>query len=116
MTETDEDVLAAGTLYCAPEMLEPKAKPDSKADIYSIGIILFEMLQPFVTDIGRRLTLDKLARKKVFPDSWNDVPAKKWVMRMIAEPASARPAADDLKANMSEIANDIECSKVASSC
>ncbi|KAL6224680.1 hypothetical protein ACLB2K_003535 [Fragaria x ananassa] len=116
MTETDEDVLAADTLYCAPEMLEPKAKPDSKADIYSVGIISFEMLQPFVTDIVRRLTFDKLARKKVFPDSWNDVLAKKWVMQMIAEPASARPAAGDLKANMSRIMTDIGCSKAASSC
>lgn len=116
MTETDEDVLAADTLYCAPEMLEPKAKPDSKADIYSVGIILFEMLQPFVTASGRRLTLDELARKKVFPDSWNDIPAKNWVMQMIAEPASARPAAKDLKDNMSGIMDDIECSKVASSC
>ncbi|GFG33121.1 hypothetical protein Cfor_03417 [Coptotermes formosanus] len=38
-------------LYAAPEQL--RGKCDSKSDLYSLGIVLFELLQPFSTDMER---------------------------------------------------------------
>lgn len=47
-----------------------------KVDIYSLGIILFELLIPFVTEMERIVALTNL-RKSVFPkDFSNDYPAE----------------------------------------
>ncbi|XP_062030702.1 eIF-2-alpha kinase GCN2-like [Rosa rugosa] len=49
--EDDKDDLATYSAYHTPERMndDARAKPDCKADIFSLGIILFEMLQPFTT-------------------------------------------------------------------
>ncbi|KAM5576261.1 eIF-2-alpha kinase GCN2-like [Rosa sericea] len=49
----NEDDLAAYSAYHAPERMndDARAKPNCKADIFSLEIILFEMLQPFTTDV-----------------------------------------------------------------
>nr|XP_029731014.1 eukaryotic translation initiation factor 2-alpha kinase 1-like [Aedes albopictus] len=51
-------------LYAAPEQLEGKCDP--KSDIYSMGIILLELLIPFDTDM-ERADMIKQARKGQFP-------------------------------------------------
>uniref|UniRef100_A0A0P6IX89 non-specific serine/threonine protein kinase n=1 Tax=Aedes aegypti TaxID=7159 RepID=A0A0P6IX89_AEDAE len=51
-------------LYAAPEQLEGKCDP--KSDIYSMGIILLELLIPLETDM-ERADLIKQVRKQQFP-------------------------------------------------
>uniref|UniRef100_A0A182PWB3 non-specific serine/threonine protein kinase n=1 Tax=Anopheles epiroticus TaxID=199890 RepID=A0A182PWB3_9DIPT len=51
-------------LYAAPEQLAGQCDP--KSDIYSLGIILLELLVPFSTDMERAETI-KQVRRGVFP-------------------------------------------------
>uniref|UniRef100_A0A182YD77 non-specific serine/threonine protein kinase n=1 Tax=Anopheles stephensi TaxID=30069 RepID=A0A182YD77_ANOST len=51
-------------LYAAPEQLEGQCDP--KSDIYSLGIILLELLVPFSTDMERAETI-KQVRRGHFP-------------------------------------------------
>uniref|UniRef100_A0A182QR26 non-specific serine/threonine protein kinase n=1 Tax=Anopheles farauti TaxID=69004 RepID=A0A182QR26_9DIPT len=51
-------------LYAAPEQLEGQCDP--KSDIYSLGIILLELLVPFSTDMERAETI-KQVRRGQFP-------------------------------------------------
>ncbi|KAI8077592.1 kinase-like domain-containing protein [Thamnidium elegans] len=53
--------------YAAPEQMAiPSLAYDEKADIYSLGIILFELYQPFDTAMERAECIDRL-KKGVFP-------------------------------------------------
>uniref|UniRef100_A0AAG5DR42 non-specific serine/threonine protein kinase n=1 Tax=Anopheles atroparvus TaxID=41427 RepID=A0AAG5DR42_ANOAO len=53
-------------LYAAPEQLEGKCDP--KSDIYSLGIILLELLVPFSTDMERAETIKQVRRGHYPPD------------------------------------------------
>lgn len=59
---------AVGTrLYMSPEQLIKKTY-NYKVDIYSLGLIFFELLVPFSTDMERISTLTDLREKKYPPD------------------------------------------------
>ncbi|KAI8095065.1 kinase-like domain-containing protein [Gilbertella persicaria] len=62
---------AVGTrTYAAPEQLASYNEPyDEKADIYSLGIILFELYYPFSSAMERAITLDRL-KKHIFPETF----------------------------------------------
>ncbi|OWR41489.1 eIF 2a kinase [Danaus plexippus plexippus] len=56
--------LALGThLYAAPEQLEGQCNP--KSDMYSLGIILLEMVEPFSTDMERVKTINDLRKGQI---------------------------------------------------
>ncbi|KAL4705064.1 hypothetical protein ACJJTC_004563 [Scirpophaga incertulas] len=56
--------LALGThLYAAPEQLEGQCNP--KSDMYSLGIILLEMVEPFNTDMERVKTITDLRKGQI---------------------------------------------------
>nr|XP_021195110.2 eukaryotic translation initiation factor 2-alpha kinase 1 [Helicoverpa armigera] len=56
--------LALGThLYAAPEQLEGQCNP--KSDMYSLGIILLEMVEPFSTDMERVKTITDLRKGQI---------------------------------------------------
>lgn len=60
--------------YCSPEKLEQKETITSASDVYSLGILLYEMLAgrvPFVMETGCAL---ERARFQVFNSHLNDVP------------------------------------------
>lgn len=52
-------------LYMSPEQANGKSY-NYKVDIYSLGIIFFELLTPFSTDMERAMVLTDL-RKSIFP-------------------------------------------------
>lgn len=52
-------------LYMSPEQLNGHSY-NYKVDIYSLGIILFELLIPFFTDMERIMELSNL-KKSIFP-------------------------------------------------
>lgn len=56
--------LALGThLYAAPEQLDGQCNP--KSDMYSLGIILLEMIEPFSTDMERVITITDLRKGQI---------------------------------------------------
>jgi len=52
-------------LYMSPEQMNGQTY-NYKVDIYSLGIIFFELLTPFFTEMERRLALSNL-KKSIFP-------------------------------------------------
>lgn len=55
--------------YMSPEQLNKKAY-NLKVDIYSLGVILFELLVPFKTEMERDKTLTAL-RNHSYPERFN---------------------------------------------
>ncbi|KAK9762175.1 hypothetical protein K7432_012345 [Basidiobolus ranarum] len=88
-----------GTItYASPEQLaDPPQMYDQKADIYSLGIILFELYYPFSTLMERAQLLQNL-RHGVLPDEF----LAKWpkesalVLWLMAEDPSKRPTAHEI--------------------
>lgn len=85
-------------LYMSPEQINGQGY-NYKVDIYSLGIILFELLIPFVTEMERITTLIKL-RKSVFPKNFNnDYPSEhKLLNMMLDENPNKRPTTLGIKA------------------
>jgi serine/threonine protein kinase len=46
---------------------------DSSVDVYSLGLILFELLVPLTTDMERQDLLSKLKSKLLFPPAFDSV-------------------------------------------
>jgi len=58
LEQEDDELMGAGTyLYASPEQLSEHRCYDNKTDIYSLGILLFELLCPFTTGMERIKTL-----------------------------------------------------------
>ncbi|KAK4514879.1 MutS protein msh4 [Mucor velutinosus] len=84
--------------YAAPEQLAtPSYNYDEKADIYSLGIILFELYNPFSSAMERAIAIDQL-KKGIFPDKFSQVyPVEKQVIsRMMNPDPCLRPTALDI--------------------
>ncbi|XP_050384162.1 uncharacterized protein LOC126800787 [Argentina anserina] len=110
--DTEQTLANPHVFYRAPERKEV-GKPCTKSDIFSLGILLFEMMQPATTFGGRAIALNFLASNKGFPDHWKDLPAKKWVEKMVDHDLALRPSVSYLKENLEHIKTDILHSQVA---
>ncbi|KAG7189624.1 hypothetical protein KM043_017306 [Ampulex compressa] len=85
-------------LYMSPEQMNGQ-NYNYKVDIYSLGIILFELLIPFVTEMERVAALINL-RKSTFPMNFDsDYPAEYDLLKMmLAENPDRRPTTLGIKA------------------
>ena len=81
-------------LYMSPEQVEKKPY-NHKVDIYSLGLILFELLVPFQTQMERIDTLSKL-KKLQFSDEFFDQREYNLVKSMLAHDPTERPEASDI--------------------
>jgi len=64
-------------IYASPEQLASSQGYDNKTDIYSLGILLFELLWPFKTGMERIKTLTNIRNGK-FPDNF----VEKWPLEL----------------------------------
>ncbi|XP_067286153.1 eukaryotic translation initiation factor 2-alpha kinase 1 isoform X2 [Pseudorasbora parva] len=83
-------------VYAAPEQLEG-SHYDSKSDMYSIGVIAFELFQPFGTEMERVHTLGELRRGKIPNTLSNNWPLlAKYISLLTSSDPSMRPSASQL--------------------
>ncbi|KAJ8729711.1 hypothetical protein PYW08_001292 [Mythimna loreyi] len=101
--------LALGThLYAAPEQLDGQCNP--KSDMYSLGIILLEMVEPFSTDMERVKTITDLRKGQIPAHLTANYPKiahiiGKLVQRRPAKRLDTAQLLEDLK-NLSENKDD----------
>lgn len=80
----------------SPEQLERKPY-DHKVDMYSLGLILFELLVPFTTQMERVQTLSAL-RKLKFPPHFIRSREYDLVLRMLSHNPNKRPETAEMLA------------------
>ena len=96
----DADDLTAGVgtpIYCSPEQLKGE-KYDEKVDMFSLGIIFYEMLETFTTEMERRTSLDSLRHKQSVPEAFRQkYPNQADIIELLVKHLpSERPSARDL--------------------
>lgn len=87
--------------YTAPEIEQGWPKIDEKADMYSLGVVFFELWHPFGTAMERHVVLSDLKQKAEFPPSWvAEFPEQESLLRQLMSPGpSDRPSATELLQN-----------------
>ncbi|KAI0243610.1 eukaryotic translation initiation factor 2-alpha kinase [Massospora cicadina] len=87
------------SLYISPEVLT-KARYSQKVDMYSLGIIFFEMLYPFATGMERVVTLRDLRLPEIrFPSNFNRnklAAQTQIITRLLSHDEKERPTAMEL--------------------
>ncbi|XP_057460394.1 eIF-2-alpha kinase GCN2 isoform X2 [Actinidia eriantha] len=84
--------------YTAPEIEQGWPKIDEKADMYSLGIVFFELWHPFGTAMERHVVLSDLKLKGELPAAWvSEFPDQASLLRHLMSPIpSERPSATEL--------------------
>lgn len=109
---TRTGVLMGTPYYIAPEQCRSAGRIDSKADVYSLGILLFELLTgrlPF--QASEPVALIYAHASEVPPklsDHWPDAPAflESLVARMLAKDPQVRPTMDEVAAACTDSGGD----------
>jgi serine/threonine protein kinase len=83
--------------YTAPEVLA-SSRYDERSDLFSLGVVLFEMFHPFSTQMERLKTLEKVRKSGVFPASFvkNAPLAHQLCAKLLSHDPMARPTAQQL--------------------
>ncbi|XP_051116780.1 eIF-2-alpha kinase GCN2 [Andrographis paniculata] len=88
-------------LYTAPEIEQGWPKIDEKADMYSLGVVFFELWHPFETAMERHVVLSELKLKGKLPSDWiTELPEQEGLLRrLMSSSPSDRPSATELLKN-----------------
>lgn len=81
-------------LYASPEQLRSN-NYDHMTDIYSLGIIYFELLYPFKTEMERVITLDKLKRE-IIPNDFSFLDEINIIKKLLSKHPQDRYIIDEL--------------------
>ncbi|XP_021906687.1 eIF-2-alpha kinase GCN2 [Carica papaya] len=84
--------------YTAPEIEQGWPKIDEKVDMYSLGVVFFELWRPFGTAMERHIVLSDLKQKGELPPLWvAEFPEQASLLRRLMSPSpSDRPSATEL--------------------
>eukprot|EP00210_Caulerpa_lentillifera_P004699 g4483.t1 len=95
---TETSGICGTSFYIAPEIENGWPSYDSQVDMYSLGIVLFEIWHPFATLMERILTLKELKEKGTFPMDWqrSNPEIAKLVLWLLSPIPSKRPTAKTL--------------------
>ncbi|OVA04586.1 Protein kinase domain [Macleaya cordata] len=87
--------------YTAPEIEQGWPKIDEKVDMYSLGVVFFELWHPFGTAMERHIVLSDLKQKGALPPSWiSEFPEQAALLQRLMSPSpSDRPSATELLQN-----------------
>lgn len=89
------------TLYIAPEVQSRKRGPTNhtKADLYSLGIVFFEMNFPFKTAVERIRVIENLRKPSIlFPAEWDPIRVRQRdiITQLLNHDPNKRPSALEL--------------------
>ncbi|PIN15987.1 eIF-2alpha kinase GCN2 [Handroanthus impetiginosus] len=84
--------------YTAPEIEQGWPKINEKADMYSLGVVFFELWHPFDTAMERHVVLSDLKLKGELPSEWvSEFPEQASLVKRLMSPSpSDRPSAAEL--------------------
>ncbi|KAG0458554.1 hypothetical protein HPP92_023711 [Vanilla planifolia] len=84
--------------YTAPEIEQRWPQINEKVDMYSLGVVFFELWHPFATVMERHVILSDLKQKGVFPSSWvSKFPKQSAILqRLMSQSPADRPSAIEL--------------------
>ncbi|KAK3204428.1 hypothetical protein Dsin_018474 [Dipteronia sinensis] len=87
--------------YTAPEIEQGWPKIDEKADMYSLGVVFFELWHPCGTAMERHIVLSDLKQKGELPPAWvAEFPEQASLLKRLMSPSpSDRPSATELLQN-----------------
>ena len=99
-------------LYMSPEQSSGLSYSE-KVDIYSLGIIFFELLHPMNTEMERGQTLTALRENNAIPESLRRKKKKEsgLLLQMIHHDPAKRPAAEEVRVAVEELESLIEVGK-----
>lgn len=84
--------------YTAPEIEQRWPQINEKVDMYSLGVVFFELWHPFATAMERNIILSDLKQKGALPSSWVvKFPKQSAILQRLMSPKpSDRPSATEL--------------------
>ncbi|CAK9178670.1 unnamed protein product [Ilex paraguariensis] len=87
--------------YTAPEIEQRWPKINEKADMYSLGVVFFELWHPLSTAMERHFVLSDLKQKRELPFAWvTEFPEQASLLQCLMSPSpSDRPSATELLQN-----------------
>ncbi|KAG4125967.1 hypothetical protein ERO13_D10G129301v2 [Gossypium hirsutum] len=87
--------------YTAPEIEQGWPRIDEKVDMYSLGVVFFELWHPFGTAMERHIILSDLKLKGELPSAWiAEFPEQASLLRcLMSQSPSDRPSAMELLQN-----------------
>ncbi|TYJ14958.1 hypothetical protein E1A91_A10G152900v1 [Gossypium mustelinum] len=87
--------------YTAPEIEQGWPRIDEKVDMYSLGVVFFELWHPFGTAMERHIILSDLKLKGELPSEWvAEFPEQASLLRcLMSQSPSDRPSAMELLQN-----------------
>lgn len=108
--EDDETEFAGSPLYAPPEASEGQPIADPSGDVYSIGIVLYELLSEFQTKHKKVLEIVEMKKQKRTGDKFRSkYPLEsKLIDKLISFDPLSRPKADEIK-NLNEFREWTEC-------
>ena len=91
------------SLYASPEQIF-NSKYDQKGDIYSLGVVLFELVAPtFVTSTERVLVLSQLKKREIPEEMLKNFPKEIEIVKMCLDKPGSRPTAQELLSKVSRL-------------
>lgn len=111
-TEDDHTAGVGTRLYASPEQ-SAGSSYDSSTDVYSLGIMLFELCYPMYTGMERNICISRLREKHEFPSDWETSVSKSFptlrelILTMLSNNPGERPKASAVAEHVQDVLGEL---------